>query len=159
MLRRQANHFYNINCSRSCISRAFTLGIGTGFDSYYSWQVVPLYGSLSWDIIRVRKNNAIVIQFDYGSAFPRVNEEFREYGYLETLAGRMVNAQIGYRVQYHDLKLSMMIGQKYQRLQTRYEYPTSIPSFSSFWIPGVPSRTTMSEALSRLAVTVGIGWR
>lgn len=141
------------------IRERLRLGIGSGFDSYYGWQVIPLYGSLSLDLIPVQKKNAVVIQFDYGSALPKINEEFQEYGYKDVSAGRMVNTQIGYRVDYHDLKLSVMVGYKYQRLQTRYEYPTSYQTFLGDWVAGAPSRTTLSETLSRLALTVGIGWR
>jgi hypothetical protein len=135
------------------------LGVGVGLDSYFGLHAMPVFGSISWDLIGNKNKNAVVLQFNYGSSKPWPNDPYREFGYTKATGGRMVNPQIGYRIKYGDLKISLMVGHKYQRLTTHYEYPSYQYLFNGKRIAGEPSRTAVRESFSRLAVTLGIGWK
>ncbi len=134
-------------------------GAGIGIDSYFGKQAIPLFGSISWDLIGNLNKNAVVIQLNYGWAKSWLDKSYREYGYTSITGGRMVNPQIGYRIKYGDLKISLMIGQKYQRITTHYEYPNYRYLFNGQIMPTEPNRKTVKESINRLAVSVAIGWR
>jgi hypothetical protein len=135
------------------------VGMGVGLDSYLALQTLPVYGSVSWDVIGNKKRNAMVAQFSYGWAKPMPGKTDQEYGYTKSAGGRMVNPQIGYRVRYGDLMISLMVGQKYQRIETYFEYPSYQYLFNGKMIAGEPSRKKVRESYSRLAITLTVGWR
>lgn len=141
------------------IGKRLRLGVGAGFDSYYGWQVVPLFGSFEVDLIRFHPKQAIVFHFQYGGATARLNDEFKRYGYSKVEAGRMVYPQLGYRFQYHDLTLGFIIGYKYQRLESSYEYPVYQPSFMGTSLLMDYNRTVLEQRISRFAATIQIGWK
>jgi len=142
------------------VGNRLRMGIGVGFDSYIGWQVMPVFVSGGFDVIGNKDKNAVFVQFNYGWTKPWLNDQlYYDYGNTKVTGGRMVHSQIGYRLKYGDIKISIAVGHKYQRLYSYYEYPSFIYDFNGRIVAGEPSRRTVRESLSRLAVTVGIGWR
>ena len=140
------------------IGKKLRLGAGVGFDSYQNWQTFPLFGSVSWDLFGSKNRNALFIQFDYGSAKPKANElTYSPYKDFDT--GRMVSTQIGYRINYHDLKISLAIGSKYQRINASYQYPSYRYDFRGTPIIGTPNTTTLRESINRFSLMMAIGWK
>lgn len=136
-------------------------GLGVGFDSYANWQTLPVFASLSLDLIGNRDKNALFIQLNYGWAHPWFvrNNLYNYYTsdpYHGVYGGRMVNPSIGYRLKYHDLKLSFGVGYKYQRIFYRSDpgycawcdfYHTSYQNFD------------ITQEINRLQLMMSVGWR
>lgn len=141
------------------IGKKFRTGIGVGFDSYYSWQTLPLFGSVSWDLLGTKNTQALFVQFNYGWSKPWRKKTEWEYGFAGIDGGRMANAQIGYRIKYHDLKISLAIGSKRQQVYTYFEFPTFIYLEDGTMVPGTPSTTTVKQDMKRLMFSLAIGWK
>lgn len=135
------------------------IGAGIGFDSYTHWQTLPLFGSLSWDLLTDKNANALFVQFNYGWAKPWLNKSARTYGYKDTDGGRMYGLNLGYRIRYHDLSVSFALGLKAQNMSSYYEYPTYYTSITGQQLEGTPSTQTLEEELKRLQFTMAIGWK
>lgn len=140
------------------IGKRLRLGGGLGFDSYNGWNIMPVFGSASWDLFS--KRNAFFIQMNYGGALKSwKHSQFDEYGYQGAEGGRMVNPMVGYRLRYHDLSISLMAGYKYQQVSSSYEYP------SYYWDPvrgqfmGDPSTSTVIQEMNRFMLSMSIGWK
>ena len=48
------------------IGKRLRVGAGLGYDSYFGWNMVPIFGSVSWDLFA--KKNAFFLEFNYGGA-------------------------------------------------------------------------------------------
>lgn len=142
------------------IGKRLRVGAGLGYDSYYGWNIMPVFGSASWDLFA--RKNAFFVQFNYGGSlkswkYSQYNNE--EYGFQGSEGGRMINPMIGYRVRYHEVSIALMAGYKYQRIASFYEYP------SYYWDPlqgqimGEPTTTTMLQEMNRFMVSMSIGWK
>ncbi|MBL7876930.1 MAG: hypothetical protein JNL53_14780 [Cyclobacteriaceae bacterium] len=134
------------------------LGLGVGFDSFYDFSTVPVFGSASWDVFA--KKNALFLQFNYGIPLKVWDHKlYDEYGDVKTSAGGMINPMIGYRIRYYDASIALMIGYKFQPITSYYEYDNYIwnPTYQQYiQEPGVLME--MRE-LNRLMVSISIGWR
>lgn len=141
------------------LSKKARMGAGIGYDTYRSWEVMPLFGTASWDLIGNKNKNAVVLQFSYGWAKPFPDPSQLDYGRHSVYGGRMVNPQIGYRIKYGNLKLALWVGYKYQRVSTLYQYPTYHYLFNGTSVLGEPNTNRIRESLSRLQLTMSIGWK
>lgn len=125
-------------------------GAGVGFDSYFDWKTLPVFGSVSYDIGKV-KSNALFVQFNagYAEAWLVKDEEAwmpanRDYG------GTMVSSLMGYRITKEKFSLYVMAGHKFQRAHSSYEsepWSSFAPLFSR----------RMEEDMNRLVVQIGFG--
>lgn len=140
------------------IGKKLRIGAGIGFDTYQYWQTMPVFGSVSWDLFGSKNKSALFLQFNYGWAKPWASRSTLYY-YQDVDGGRMVSTQVGYRIKYHDLKISLGIGSKYQRVTASYEYPTFYYDFAGTPRQGTSSVTTLTESINRLAVMMSIGWK
>ena len=140
------------------IGRKLRVGAGLGFDTYQNWQTVPMFGSVSWDLFGTKNKNALFIQFNYGWAKAMANRATLSY-YQDVDGGRMVSTQVGYRIRYHDLKISFGLGSKYQRVSASYEYPSYYYDFVGTLRSGNSSSTTLRESMNRLSLMMSIGWK
>ncbi len=141
------------------IGKKLRLGAGVGFDSYQNWQTFPLFGSVSWDLFGNNRRNALFIQLDYGSAKPKANGLAYSRPYQDFVVGRMVSTQLGYRIKYHDLKISLAIGSKYQRINASYQYPSYRYDFRGTLLIGTPNTTVLRESINRVSLMMAIGWK
>ncbi|MEQ1584830.1 MAG: hypothetical protein ABL895_03060 [Cyclobacteriaceae bacterium] len=140
------------------IGKRLRVGAGLGYDSYYGWNTMPVFGSASWDLFA--KRNAFFVQFDYGGSLKSWKySQYDEYGYQGSEGGRMVNPMVGYRVRYHDISLALLVGYKYQRVSSTYEYPTYYWDPLRGQIMGEPNKTTMVKEMNRFMLSMSIGWK
>jgi len=139
------------------LGKKLRLGAGIGFDAFQQWHAVPLFGSVSWDLFGDKNSNALFLQFNYGWARSAASRYL--YYYQDNHGGRMITTQVGYRIKYHDLKISLGVGTKHQRITASYEYPTYYYDFRGTPLQGTSNVTTLTQNLNRLAVVMSIGWK
>jgi hypothetical protein len=137
----------------------FRLGGGIGFDSYLDWQTMPIFASLSWDLLGTKNTNALFLQFNYGFALPWRTEHLWEVQQTGVDGGQMVYGMAGMRFKYHDLRLSFSIGGKVQALSSYFETPNYYVDINGNPVQGTSSKTSIEETMKRLAVTITIGWK
>jgi len=140
------------------LGRRLRVGGGMGIDTYYNWNNLPVFGSISWDLLA--RKNAFFVLLNYGGTLTSWKySPFDEYGYKESNGGRMVNPMVGYRITYHDISISLLAGYKSQKMASFYEYP------SYYWDPingqllGDPMTTKMSRELNRFMISLTVGWK
>lgn len=140
------------------VGKRTRVGAGLGYDSYYGWNTMPVFGSASWDLFA--KKNAFFVQFNYGGALKTWRySPYDEYGYQRSEGKRMVNPMVGYRIRYHDASIALMVGYKYQKITSYYEYQNYI------WDPN--TQTTLTEpvgsseerSINRFMISLAVGWR
>ncbi len=140
------------------IGKRTRVGVGLGYDSFYGWSTVPLFGSASWDLFA--KKNAFFLQFNYGGTLKTWRyTEYDEYGYQQSKGGRMVNPMVGYRIKYHDASIALMVGYKYQKITSTYEYE------NYFWNPATqssvaePIESSEKRSINRFMISLAVGWK
>jgi hypothetical protein len=138
--------------------KKFGFGIGLGHDSYHDWNTAPVFLSASWDMIK--QKNALVLKVDYGTSlktwryYPYENPE---YGYKETSGGSTFNPSLGYRVNSDKMHVTFGLGFKTQTIRDLYEFP-SWRWTGTQYVEGDPSRRTLKHDLSRLMLSLAVGW-
>jgi len=141
------------------VGEKFRVGGGFGYDSYLSWQTMPIFGSLSWDLLGTKNTNALFLQFNYGFALPWRTEHLWEVGQTSVDGGQMVYGMAGMRIKYYDLRLSFTIGGKVQALSSYFETPNYYIDVNGNPVQGTSSKTSIEETMKRFAVTMTIGWK
>lgn len=141
------------------IGEKLRTGLGIGLDSYYEWHTMPIFGSVNWDVLGTKNTSAVFVQFNYGWSKPWLNETHREFGFKDVDGGRMVSTQIGYRLKYHDLRVSLSVGTKYQRILANYEIPTYYYTEEGLTVQGTSSTRTIQESMNRLMFSLTVGWK
>jgi hypothetical protein len=128
----------------------FSVGGGFGFDSYFDWKTVPVFGAVEFDFAKI-KRNAFFLQFNAGYADARringeewTNVEYREYG------GVMTSFMLGYKIRAEKFSLYVLAGHKSQEANYSYN-PQPWSSFSS------PPNYSVEENMNRLVVQLGFG--
>lgn len=134
-------------------------GVGIGFDAYANWQTLPIFGSVSWDLIGNKNKGALFLQLNYGWAHPWFvrNNLYNYYTtdpYGAVAGGRMINPSIGYRIKYHDLKIAIGVGYKYQRIfyKTNYFCP-----YCDVYVPN--QNLEITQDMNRLQLLMSVGWK
>ncbi len=128
----------------------FSVGAGFGFDSYFDWKTVPVFGTIEFDFAKI-KRNAFFLQFNAGYADAKrinreewTNVEYREYG------GEMISFMLGYKIRAEKFSLYVLAGHKSQEANYSYN-PQPWSSFSS------PPNYSVEENMNRLVVQLGFG--
>lgn len=141
------------------IGRKLRTGIGIGFDSYFEWTTMPIFGSLSWDLLGTKNTQALFVQANYGWSNSWIKKSEWIAGSTSVDGGAMASALVGYRVKYYDVKISLAIGTKFQRVYRYYEYPTFYFLPDGTMVEGSPNKTTIKEELNRLMISLIVGWK
>ena len=141
------------------IGKKLRVGGGVGFDSYYGWQTVPFFGSVSFDLLGSKNTNAFFIQCNYGWSSPWRTEKAWEVMQTSVEGGQMFYGMAGVRLKYYDLRLSFTLGGKVQEVYSYFDSPTYYYDINGNPISGTSSRTTIAETMKRFAATVTIGWK
>lgn len=127
----------------------FSVGAGFGFDSYFDWKTVPVFGTIEFDFAKI-KRNAFFLQFNAGYAdATRINREewvteYREYG------GPMISYMVGYKIRAEKFSMYVLAGNKFQEATYSYN-PQPWSSFAS------PPTYSVEENMNRLVVQLGFG--
>jgi hypothetical protein len=134
------------------------VGAGLGYDSYYNYSTVPIFGSASWDLFS--NKNAFFLQFNYGGTLKVWKyDPYNEYGYQRSVGGRMVNPMVGYRIRYHDASIALMVGYKFQKIKSYYQYENYI------WDPNTqrnlpdPIESSEKRSINRFMISLAVGWK
>lgn len=137
------------------IGQHLSVGGGMGMNSYHYVRIVPVFGNVSAGLGR---KNQLLFGWRYGVArITRHSNAWGDYGLVGRKAGAMSEIYVGYAIKYHDVRLSLTAGYLRQRISNYYEYPNIL------WVNGTltemdPSTREVKMQLSRLAVTLGVGW-
>lgn len=139
------------------IGKKLRVGAGVGLDSYFEWNTIPLFGSVSWDLIG--KKNALYVEMNYGGALASWRTiDYQEYGFQKTNAGYMYSYGLGYRVKYEKMRISLGVGRKTQLVTSYYEYPTYYWNNNNY-VQGDPSRKMIKNEMNRLQIWLAVGWK
>jgi hypothetical protein len=139
------------------IGRKLRAGAGVGLDSYFDWNTMPVFGSVSWDLFG--KRNALFVELTYGGSLASWRpQNFEEYGYQKSNAGKVYSYALGYRIRYEKLRISVGVGRKTQLVASYYEYPTYYWNNNSY-VPGDASRRIVKNEMNRLTVWLAVGWK
>ena len=141
------------------IGKKFRIGGGIGFDSYYGWKTMPLFGSASFDVLGTKNSNALFVQANYGWSLPWKQEQEWENGAKDVDGGQMFYGMAGLRLKYHDMRISFTLGGKFQSLTSYFEVPTFYYDVYGIPFQGASSKTTIVESIRRFAMGVTIGWK
>ncbi len=128
----------------------WALGAGVGFDSYFSWKAVPVFGSIMFDCGNI-KRNFVFLQLNAGYSNARsINRgdqqwltDYRDYG------SEMISSLIGYRIAAEKFSLYIMAGHKFQRVHYSYNPEP--------WRSSYPAKLSIEENMNRLVVQIGFG--
>lgn len=140
------------------LGRKTRIGAGLGFDSYYMWNVVPVFGSASYDLVGTRNTHAVFVQFNYGYGMAWHTQQTYEPAPADVEGGVMLSAWMGYRIRYHGLRIGIAAGYKRQSTSLAYETPTWVPDGQGGWMPGTPSRTQVNIDLGRAVLNLSLSW-
>jgi hypothetical protein len=139
------------------IGRKLRVGAGFGLDSYFNWNLLPVFGMASWDLIG--KKNVLFVDLNFGNAIAGWRPEaIDEYGYTDSRYGNMYSYSIGYRIKYEQMRIAVGVGQKTQFVTSYYEYPTYYWRNNNY-VMGEPGRKEIKNEINRLAVWLSIGWK
>ena len=126
------------------------IGGGVAFDGYRNWNVVPVFGSASYDVVRI-KSNALFVQLNVDYSFSnRITDTEQMFNNYNAYGSQMINSMVGYRIKAKQYSLYMQVGHKYQVVHYKFD---PMPSWSSFWMPAV----SVEENLNRFVVAIGLG--
>jgi hypothetical protein len=139
------------------IGRKLRVGGGVGLDSYFEWNTMPVFGSVSWDVFG--KKNALFVELNYGGSLASWRpQNFQEYGYQKSDAGKVYSYVLGYRIRYEKMRISVGVGHKTQLVTSYYEYPTYYWNNNNY-VPGDASRRIVKNEMNRLMVYLAVGWK
>lgn len=141
--------FLSLSTTHGIRIKRLALGAGVGFDSYINWKTLPLFGTLSYDLVKI-KRNAIFIQFiaGYTDAW-RIKTADWEPDY-NISGGEVIGSIIGYRITAKQFSLYISAGHKFQQINYAYNPTPEITGQSE-------SRISIEENINRLQVQIGFG--
>jgi len=143
-------HGFNLN-------KFFGVGLGAGITSATSTWVAPVFGNFRLNMPG-KKKNKLFIELNWGGAFI-FGEEDPENGSLRTKCKSYVQPSVGYAVNYHDLRIGVMVGLQSLNMLTRYDYPSYRYGFGGLIKQGTPNSTEYGYDVTRFMVGVSLGWR
>jgi hypothetical protein len=137
------------------------VGAGLGLDSYFTWNIVPIFGSMSWDMpLKKNRLNALVVNFDYGGSLAAWRPMlYNQYQSQDIHVQRNYTYGVGYRIGYNNIQISAGIGRKSQRITTFNSYPTYYINANGDYVMGEPSTETIKNTFNRLMIWMAIGWK
>ncbi len=139
------------------VGRKLRVGVGVGLDSYSEWNTMPVFGTVSWDLIG--KKNALYVEMNYGESLATWRlPNYPEYGYQNSKGGKVYGYSLGYRIKYDKIRISFGIGHKTQLLTSYYEYPTYYWNNNNY-VLGEPSNKTIKNEMNRLMFWLAVGWK
>src|SRR5258706_4796698 len=144
------------------IGKKLRTGVAVGFDSYTNWQTSPIYAVVSWDLIGNKNGNAVYLQMEYGWSHPWFvrNGSYSYYNtdpFIGVSGGKMINPSIGYRIKYYNLKMSLAVGYKFQRIFYKTNYYGYYCPSCNYIAFSMPAQSEITQDFNRLQVILIVG--
>jgi hypothetical protein len=129
--------------------RDLRVALGTGYDSYQDWRVLPLYAMVSIDLAKI-KSNAIYLSLNggFGKAWYRAQNEWQDFDANRAFS---IGPVVGYRIVADKWNINLSAGYKWQRI----EYDTTSVYYWHFADPGI--RYSVTQDIERIVVQLGFG--
>ncbi len=139
------------------IGKRLSVAGGLGYDVYESWNALPMFGVVSWDLFGRRKNRAF-LQFEYGYSAAWIRESSQVLNYKSSSGGKMISPLLGYRIHTGTTTITLTMGYKFQRTHSSFAAPmyTYIPY--DFTAPPMGERDVQSD-MNRFVAGIGVGWK
>lgn len=141
------------------LGRKTRVGLGVGLNTYVGWRTLPMFGSVSYDLAGTKNTHALFVQGHYGWSFAWRETLPYEVPPKEVQGGVMWAALVGYRVRYHNLRISISTGFRQQIVSSMFETETWIPSETGMMARGTPSRTTVQTTMGRGVLNLAFSWK
>jgi hypothetical protein len=140
------------------LGRKTRVGAGVGFDTYYTWKTLPLFGAVSYDLIGTKNTHALFVEVQYGYAFAW--HTFQPYEMrTEIDGGEMFAALAGYRVRYHNLRIALSAGFRQQSTTSMFETDSWYVNEKGAMVRGTPNRTTVQMDMGRAMLRLAFSWK
>ncbi len=127
-------------------------GLGTGYEGYTDWRVLPIFGSVSYDFVGI-KQNSFFVQVNGGYSIAYHTAEREDYQEYERGKGKTFSGLIGYRIKANKFSIYISSGYKFQRI--KYSYSPIYWWDSSGELD--PPKTTVQRDMERFIVQIGFG--
>lgn len=127
--------------------RAVRVALGTGYDSYQHWRIVPLYALASVDLAKI-KSNALFFSFagGFGKAWYRAQNEWEDRDARRAFS---FSPSVGYRIVADKWNINLSAGYKWQRV--KYDYETNNFWYVAGW------KYSVKQDMERVVVQLGFG--
>lgn len=124
-----------------------TFGVGVGYDVYTDWQVVPLFASVSFDVLRHGAGAAYVqMNGGYSDAWSSTLRDSPLF-FIEK-RNPYLNPLVGYRLAAGKMNVYLSAGYKFQRVTY---------GWTAGW--SQPVTTRIERSIERVVVRLGVGFR
>ena len=127
----------------------FNVGVGLGYETYTTWELLPVFSSFGYDFI-ARRNYALFFQAQAGYATARTSPPVESGFKYKSEGGYFWHPLVGCRLQQGKTMLYFSVGYKFQDLA--YE---QIPTWIDLGWGGTKTKVDMT--LQRLSLQMGIG--
>lgn len=104
------------------LGRKWRIGAGAGYDKYVGWDVLPVFGSVSYDILGTRNTHALFVQGLYGYGFARPDTNPWGTTRTDDGGGQMFSALAGFRFRVRKCGVAFAAGFKQQKAFASYTY-------------------------------------
>jgi hypothetical protein len=125
--------------------RRLSLGVGLGYEIFSERELMPVFGSISFELVQKEKHSLFVeANYGYSKAWhislPYDPLEYREHG------GRLLHGAVGYRRRIENFSFYVKAGYKNQIV--RYD--------EIFWWPS-GQKTSVTRQMERVTLSIGFG--
>jgi|SRR5690349_10957627 len=127
------------------------LGVGFGYDTYSQWQLLPVFATVGYDVLKGR-NYAFFIQLQTGYATAWTSRTEDSGVTYRNTGGYFWHPLFGCRVEQRKLRVYFTAGYKLQNLS--YE---QIPQWIDWGWGGGGYKSNVNMNLQRLSVMLGLG--
>jgi len=79
--------------------------------------------------------------------------------FIGVSGGKMINPSIGYRIKYYNLKMSLAVGYKFQRIFYKTNYYGYYCPSCNYIAFSMPAQSEITQDFNRLQVILIVGWK
>jgi hypothetical protein len=141
---------FTANTTHGIRYKELSAGLGIGYDTFTDWRTMPVYASIGYDILRLKRRDVVFVTFTGGYSWVSRQDRQNDMFLYDAHGGAMVYPMMGYRVFLSRWSAYFSAGYKIQRIG--YE---QTPRWWGWEIPG--NKTTVERTMSRFCVQFGLG--
>lgn len=129
--------------------KTLSAGIGFGYDVYRDWNLVPVFGTVSYDFASIG-NNKLFLQGSFGHSWARYANTLEGSPRYESDGGRMIQPALGYRINAQQWSLYFALGYRFQTIS----YTRTPIGWGLGW---TVITDHVTQNMERLSVQIGFG--